>query len=570
MFTYRLDDGNGDSATATVTVTVSAVNDPPVAVGDAASTGEDTQIDIDVLANDTDPEAPPQTLTITNVSDPPNGTAVIINGGLAVRYTPDADYCNELPDCPTPGPDDSFSYTVDDGAGGTDTATVSVMVNGIDDQPNAIIDSATTAEDGSAGVLIDVLANDILGNNPSIGDQPVTLEIASPPSHGSAVVEAGQIRYTVTEANYSGADDFTYRVIDADLDSDVALVTITITPVNDDPVANDDLASTAEDNSVDIPVLANDTDIDGPGPFVIIGVTDPPNGTTQNFGTYVRYTPDADYNGGDSFSYTMSDSGGGTASANVSVTITPVNDSPVAADDAYVTNEDIPLAVAAPGVLGNDSDVDGDALTAELVSGTSNGAVGLAPDGSFTYAPNADFYGTDGFTYRAFDGSLYSNTATVTLTVNPVPPEIIVDKSSDRTSVVVGDTIQFTILWANLGPGTATGVVVDDSISGPCTITATSPSVTFPYAVGSVAEGEGNVLLVWASADGVGTCTNTVTLTSDRWDPPSSSAAVDITTLGSTSWLLAGTALALSQRQRILRAWRRRKGPGRSRQGRMS
>jgi VCBS repeat-containing protein len=107
-------------------------------------------------------------------------------------------------------------------------------------------------------------------------------------------------------------------------------------------------------------------------------------------------------------------------SDNVSVLLNTPNRAPSAAADAYSTNEDTPLTVAAPGVLGNDTDPDGDTLTAALVSGPSHGTLTLNPDGSFTYTPAADYNGPDSFTYKATDGSLDSNTATVSITVNPV------------------------------------------------------------------------------------------------------------------------------------------------------
>src|SRR5262249_30329349 len=96
-----------------------------------------------------------------------------------------------------------------------------------------------------------------------------------------------------------------------------------------------------------------------------------------------------------------------------------VNDAPVARNDSYVTSAGTVLSVAAPGVLSNDSDVEGDSLVTRLVSGPVNGSLTLNADGSFTYTPNAGFSGTDTFTYRASDGNGVSNVATVTLVVNP-------------------------------------------------------------------------------------------------------------------------------------------------------
>jgi len=147
-------------------------------------------------------------------------------------------------------------------------------------------------------------------------------------------------------------------------------------------------------------------------------VSGPANGTlTLNPGGDFSYTPHADFNGIDGFTYTADDAVGPSNLATVSITVTAVNDAPVAANDAYTTDQDTPLTVPTPGALTNDSDVDGDALSAALASGPLNGVVVLNADGSFTYTPNADFNGADSFTYTVNDPVGLSNVATVSITV---------------------------------------------------------------------------------------------------------------------------------------------------------
>jgi uncharacterized repeat protein (TIGR01451 family) len=232
-----------------------------------------------------------------------------------------------------------------------------------------------------------------------------------------------------------------------------------------------------------------------------------------------------DYNGLDSFTYTVRDNLGALSNtATVWLTISPVNDPPVANADSYTTDEDTTLVVAAPGVLGNDTDVDSPSLTAHWINGPANGSLTLNTDGSFTYTPGLDFYGTDSFAYRANDGSLDSNPATVTLTVRAVPPELIVETSASQPTVNVGETFTFTIIWANLGPDDAPGAVLGSSLSGPCTMI--SPS--FPISLGTISEGGGDFVDVTVRADGVGTCTSTATLASTRSNPPPSYSSVDI------------------------------------------
>jgi VCBS repeat-containing protein len=188
-------------------------------------------------------------------------------------------------------------------------------------------------------------------------------------------------------------------------------------------------------------------------------------------GSYT-YTPAANYNGTDSFTYRVTDADGGQSNiATVSLTITPVNDAPVAVDDAYVTGEDAALVVAAPGVLGNDSDVDGQALTASVITGPLHGNLTLNSDGTLTYTPATAYDGPDSFTYRASDGSLFSNTATVSLTVDSVndPPVAVNDSGStsedtprlSRRGLLTNDTdVDSATLTASVVAGPSHGSVV--------------------------------------------------------------------------------------------------------------
>ncbi len=135
--------------------------------------------------------------------------------------------------------------------------------------------------------------------------------------------------------------------------------------------------------------------------------------------------------------------------ATVSLTITAVNDAPVAANDSYGTNEDTTLTVGAPGVLANDSDVDGDSLSSIVVTGPSHGSLTFNANGSFSYTPAANYYGLDSFTYKANDGSLDSNVATVSITVtnvNDAPVAVndaytvVEDSSAHTVDVLANDT----------------------------------------------------------------------------------------------------------------------------------
>jgi len=278
--------------------------------------------------------------------------------------------------------------------------------------PVAHSQMVTTAEDN--GVEITLSATDANVNN------ELTYTIVTNPQHGTLSGTGHTLTYT-PEANYHGADSFTFKASDGGTDSNTATVTVNVTAVPDAPAAQDDTANINEDSGANpISVLANDTDADGDS-LTVTAVTPGSHGSVAitEAGTGLSYTPQPDFFGADSFSYTVSDGQGGTDTKTVSVTIANVNDAPAATGEAYRTNSNTRLSVSAPtGVLANDADMEGDSLAAQLVSNVSRGTLALNADGSFVYMPNPDFAGTDTFTYRAFDGAVGSNTVSVTITVN--------------------------------------------------------------------------------------------------------------------------------------------------------
>jgi len=221
----------------------------------------------------------------------------------------------------------------------------------------------------------------------------------------------------------------------------------TAPPSNQPPVAANDSFSSDEDTalSVAVPgVLANDTDADG-NPLTASVVNGPSHGTlTFNANGSFNYTSVANYNGGDSFTYKANDGTTNSNIATVSITINPVNDAPVAANDSYTTDEDTGLSVAVPGVLGNDTDADGNPLTASVVSGPTHGTLTLNADGSFTYTPSANFNGVDSFSYRVSDGVANSNAAVVSITVNAVnDPPVVTNPGNQNNSE--GDLVSLQI-----------------------------------------------------------------------------------------------------------------------------
>jgi large repetitive protein len=411
-FTYKAHDGALDSNIATVTITVTAVNDIPVAQDQSVTTDQDTAVAITLVVTDVDNDA----LTYSIVAGPSHGT--LSGSGAAQTYTPNTGYSGA----------DSLTFKANDGAADSNVAAVSITVNPINHTPVAANDSYSTDED----TALILAASGVLSNDTDADSDPLTAALLAGPSNGTLALNAdGSFTYTPA-ANWNGTDTFTYKANDGTADSNVATVTITVTLVNDAPVAVDDSYGTDEDTALNIPVqgvLSNDTDIDSSTLTAVKG-SGPAHGTlTLNPDGSFLYTPEANWSGTDGFTYQASDGTTSSNVASVTITVNPVNDAPVAANDSYSTDQDLPLTVAAPGVLSNDTDVDSSALTASLVTGPANGTLALNADGSFTYTPAVGYNGTDSFTYKANDGTADSNTATVTIGVNATnrPPAAVED-----------------------------------------------------------------------------------------------------------------------------------------------
>ncbi len=297
----------------------------------------------------------------------------------------------------------------DDTVGGADAGSAYIYSEGVYEV--AEDEQLTVAAPG-------ILAND---TDPEGGSLEATAVVG--PQHGILGLNAdGSFTYD-SVADYSGPDSFTYTASDGLLDSNVATVSIVVTPVNDAPVAVADSYSVAEDGTLTRTapgVLANDVDADGDS-LEATTVAGPLHGTLDlNVDGSFTYEPAEEYSGPDSFTYKANDGSTYSNTATVTITVTPVNEAPVAADDAKTTAEDTKLTVAAPGVLANDTDAEGDPLTASLVTGPAHGTLALSANGSYTYTPHADWFGVDTFVYRAYDGTAYSNTATVRITVTSV------------------------------------------------------------------------------------------------------------------------------------------------------
>ena len=322
---------------------------------------------------------------------------------------------------------DSFVYTLVDGAFGTDTASVTLNVTptaGANDRPVAMDDAFVLIEDS-------VLAGSVLADNGNGADRDpdgdaLSVRAQTIRSDAGGVVQInadGSFSYTPL-AGFSGVDGFRYTLLDPGAAADTGAVNLTVTPVNDAPVARDDAFSGVHGRPITGSVLGNDTDQDGDALTVIAAVLTTATGgevTLNADGSFI-YRPSAGHVGSDGFAYTVVDPTGAADEGRVALTLT--NATPVARGDLFATAFGQGLAgnLLVNNGNGADSDADGDALT--VVGGTftsaQGGVLAVAANGSFAYTPAALFFGTDSFAYTVRDDFGGQSTATARF-VTPAP-----------------------------------------------------------------------------------------------------------------------------------------------------
>lgn len=410
------------------------VNLPPQAQDDTGNASEDAVATLpyaSLLANDTDPDLN-DTKTLVSVSAlSAKGASVSLIDGNVVYDPRAAASLQALQDGQTTT--DTFTYTIRDAAGATSTATVTMTVSGANDAPVAHDDVGSAAEDGGP---ITLLTSTLLGNDtdPDAGDSKSLVSVSTTSAQGAAVqIIDGNVVYDPMAlfqslgAGQTALDSFTYTIQDTAGLTSTATVRMTITGVNDAPVAANDSATTDQNTIAELTaasLLANDSDVDSGDAKQLISVS-----ATSEKGAHVAlingavvYDPGqifrslgAGQSTTDSFIYTMRDAAGATSTATVTMTVIGRNDAPMVVDDRVGTAYDTPITI---DVLANDTDIDaGDVLTTSLVAGAQNGTVVRNADGTFTYTPGAAFTGTDQFTYQVSDGHGGIASATVALTV---------------------------------------------------------------------------------------------------------------------------------------------------------
>jgi len=368
-FTFKVNDGTVDSPVVTVSISIAAVNDIPVAVAQTISLDEDATRAVLLTGTDVENAA----LSFAVVTQPTKG--VLSGTAPNLTYTPTANANGS----------DSFTFKVNDGAVDSVVATVAINIAAVNDAPAALAQSVTTSEDIAKPIVL-------AGTDPD--SDSLTFEVVSQPSKGALSGSVPNLIYT-PNANANGSDSFSFKVNDGKGDSAVATVSISITAVNDEPVAVAQSVSTLEDIAKAIVLVGSDVDSD---PLSYIAVNLPIKGVLSGTGANLTYTPNANVNGSDSFSYKVNDGQVDSAVVTVSVSIAAVNDVPVATAQSVTTPEETAKAILLAG-----TDVEGDALSFAIVTQPAKGTLSGTPP-NLVYTPNANLSGSDSFAFRVRDG----------------------------------------------------------------------------------------------------------------------------------------------------------------------
>ena len=408
FFTFIANDGTEDSNTATITITVTPVSDTPVAYNLIQETAEDSPTTITMTATDADND----TLTYMIVSQPNQGILSLVSGSNTI-YTPNANYFGT----------DTFQFKVNDGTTESGSATVTITINPINDNPTAT--SLTMSTKINTPMAISLSATDPDTDN-------LTYQVTSQPSNGNLLGPPPIQTLTYTpNTDYSGTDSFTFIANDGSLDSNIAIVSI---KVNIPPIATEVTAETQEDKAVSVTLTATDND-----PITFSLAVYPKNGTAFISGSKLTYTPKNNYNGKDTFSFLAKDTTTISNTASISIDVIAENDTPIAHSQSITISED----TAAPITL-TASDIDGDKLNYSIISNPDKGTLtGKLP--KLTYSPNTNFTGSDTFTFVARDTVSVSQTTTVNITVEEIND---VPTAHNQSITISEDTTKSIILTA--------------------------------------------------------------------------------------------------------------------------
>jgi len=405
-FSYTAVDNNGGSSPGTVTVNITGVNDAPVAVNDAIQVTEDSNLTFTASGNDREVDQGDSIRTVSVSNPAGNKGTAILNAQGDIEYKTNGAF-EELP--VGAKATESFTYEVADNLNAKDQGRVDVTVVGVNDAPVANIDTAMVSEDQS--IVIDPIAND------SDVDRGDVLQLASATavsgSKGQVTISAGRViynaegRFDSLAPGETASESFSYQVKDNNGGFATSTVAVTIEGKNDNPVANPDSFSVSQGASVNINPVSNDTDVDNGDVLKVSAVNNRPGakGAVSVDGNgNVSYSAVSGFEylakgetSQETFDYTVADKYGGSNRGQATVTITGVNDAPVAADDQIVISEEQLLEAADGLLLANDRDVDNrDSLKVSAASdapgNNSRGALSFeSSSGRVIYNPAGKF-----------------------------------------------------------------------------------------------------------------------------------------------------------------------------------
>ena len=370
----------------------------PTTAPDIVLTLAGVAVTIDVLANDSG-----DSLTIVGHTQPAHGS-LTLEADQTFTYLPDPGFAGV----------DGFSYTVEDAAGATATGTVTISVLDPNEDPVAAPDAAATA----AGVAVDI---PLLANDSDPDEDPLTLAALGTPAHGSvSFLAPGLVRY-VPQQGFSGTDRFTYTIRDGRGGSATGTVTVVVARANRPPELPARRLTVLRDTPLTFDPLEGAHDPDG-DPLQLQSLGLPAHGRLRiESDGRLTYLPDAGYEGEDSFSLTVHDGHGGSATGRVEITVTRPNTPPQAAADEVTTAIDTPVSI---DLLANDGDPDGDPLQLLSLGLPAHGWLAQEGGGMVTYTPAPGFSGVDSFTYTLGDdrGGHATGTVTVTVVASGVTP----------------------------------------------------------------------------------------------------------------------------------------------------
>ncbi|KGJ89670.1 Ig-like domain-containing protein [Colwellia psychrerythraea] len=442
-FTLTLTDGAGYTTTQVISVTVNSSNDEPtITIDSTLTTDEDNNQSLTFTFTDVDGDT--VSASVTTQAD--HGVASV--SGTTISYVPDANFNGS----------DSFTLTLTDGAGFTTTQVISVTVNSVNDEPTITIDSTlTTDEDNNQSLSFTF--TDIDGDT-------VSASVTTQADHGVASVSGTTISYA-PDANFNGSDSFTLTLTDGAGYTTTQVISVTVNSSNDEPtITIDSTLTTDEDNNQSLTFTFTDVDGDTVSASV---TTQADHGVASVSGTTISYVPDANFNGSDSFTLTLTDGAGYTTTQVISVTVNSVNDEPtITIDSTLTTDEDNNQSLTFTF-----TDVDGDTVSA-TVSTQANHGVASVSGTTVTYSPDANFNGSDSFTLSLTDGAGFTTTQVISVTVNSVNDDptisiantLITDEDSNQTLTftyndVDGDTVSASVsTQANHGIAVVVGTTV--------------------------------------------------------------------------------------------------------------